>query len=172
MIYVTRLDGSQLVVNADLIETVEHTADTVITLLDGKKLVVKTLVDDVVERVIGYRQLIARAHSRGIRIYGATLTPFDDAGSPYFSPEHEAQRQAVNAWIRSSGEYDAVIDFDKVTLDPQSGGLKPEFIPESTAGGAGDKLHPNRTGYLAMGQAIDLDLFKPSRASRSAKSKQ
>src|SRR6202048_4257430 len=64
VIYVTRLDGSQLVVNADLIETVEHTADTVITLLDGKKLVVKTLVDEVVERVIGYRQLIARAPLR------------------------------------------------------------------------------------------------------------
>jgi flagellar protein FlbD len=60
VIYVTRLDGSQLVVNADLIETVEHTADTVITLLDGKKLVVKTHVDDVVDRVIGYRQAIAR----------------------------------------------------------------------------------------------------------------
>jgi flagellar protein FlbD len=65
VIYVTRLDGSQLVVNADLIETVEHTADTVITLLDGKKLVVQTLVDDVVERVIGYRQLIARGPLRG-----------------------------------------------------------------------------------------------------------
>ena len=64
MIYVTRLDGSQLVVNADLIETVEHTADTVITLLDGKKLVVRTLVDEVVERVIGYRQLIARGPLR------------------------------------------------------------------------------------------------------------
>src|SRR4030088_3362380 len=64
VIYVTRLDDSQLVVNADLIETVEHTADTVITLLDGKKLVVKTLVDDVVERVIGYRQLIARGALR------------------------------------------------------------------------------------------------------------
>jgi flagellar protein FlbD len=64
VIYVTRLDGSQLVVNADLIETVEHTADTVITLLDGKKLVVKTLVDDVVDRVIGYRQLIARGPLR------------------------------------------------------------------------------------------------------------
>ena len=64
MIYVTRLDGSQLVVNSDLIETVEHTADTVITLLDGKKLVVQTLVDDVVERVIGYRQLIARGPLR------------------------------------------------------------------------------------------------------------
>ena len=64
MIYVTRLDGSQLVVNADLIETVEHTADTVITLLDGKKLVVLTLVAEVVERVIGYRQLIARGPLR------------------------------------------------------------------------------------------------------------
>lgn len=60
MIYVTRLDGSQLVVNADLIETIEHTADTVITLLDGKKLVVQTHVDEVVERVVGYRQAIAR----------------------------------------------------------------------------------------------------------------
>ena len=64
MIYVTRLDGSQLVVNADLIETVEHTADTVITLLDGKKLVVATHVDDVVNRVIGYRQIIARGPLR------------------------------------------------------------------------------------------------------------
>ena len=64
VIYVTRLDGSQLVVNADLIETVEHTADTVITLLDSKKLVVKTLVHEVVERVIGYRQMIARGPMR------------------------------------------------------------------------------------------------------------
>ena len=64
MIYVTRLDGSQLVVNADLIETVEHTADTVITLIDGKKLVVSTLVEDVVDRVIGYRQMIARGAMR------------------------------------------------------------------------------------------------------------
>ena len=64
MIYVTRLDGSILVVNADLIETVEHTADTVITLLDGKKLVVKTPVDDVVDSVIGYRQTIARGPLR------------------------------------------------------------------------------------------------------------
>ncbi len=54
-----------------------------------------------------------------------------------------------------------MIDFDKAAIDRQTGGLKPEFVPESTMGGAGDRLHPNRTGYLAMGQAIDLDLFKP-----------
>ena len=64
MIYVTRLDGSQLVVNADLIEMVEHTADTVISLLDGKKLVVATPVEDVVNRVVAYRQLIARGPMR------------------------------------------------------------------------------------------------------------
>ena len=65
-----------------------------------------------------------------------------------------------------------MIDFDKTTLDPQSGGLKPEFVPDSTTGGPGDKLHPNRTGYLAMGQAIDLNLFKPGRANRSAKAQE
>jgi flagellar protein FlbD len=64
VIYVTRLDGSTFVVNADLIETVEHTADTVITLLDGKKLVVQTHVDEVVDRIIGYRQAIARGPLR------------------------------------------------------------------------------------------------------------
>lgn len=68
MIYVTRLDGSQLVVNADLIETVEHTAGTVITLLDGKKLVVKTAVEDVIDRVIGYRQAVARGPMRQLEM--------------------------------------------------------------------------------------------------------
>ena len=63
-----------------------------------------------------------------------------------------------------------MIDFDKVALDPASGGL--EFIPESTTGGPGDKLHPNRTGYLAMGESIELALFKPGNANRSAKAKE
>ena len=66
MIYVTRLDGSQFVVNADLIETIEHTADTVVTLLDGKKLVVATPVHEVVERVLAYRQAIARGPLRAV----------------------------------------------------------------------------------------------------------
>jgi flagellar protein FlbD len=64
VIYVTRLDGSQLVVNADLIEMVEHTADTVITLLDGKRLIVTTHVADVVDQVVAYRQMIARGPLR------------------------------------------------------------------------------------------------------------
>jgi flagellar protein FlbD len=78
VIYVTRLDGSQLVVNADLIETVEHTANTVITFSDGKKLIVTTTVDDVVNCVIGYRQQIARGPLR------ASATPAAEpaAGRP------------------------------------------------------------------------------------------
>ena len=70
---------------------------------------------------------------------------------------------ALNDFIRTSGLFDGVADFDKATLDPQTGSLRSEFVPESTTGGPGDKLHPNRTGYLAMGMAIDLDLLKPKR---------
>lgn len=85
MIYVTRLDGSTLVVNADLIETVEHTADTVITLLDGKKLVVRTLVEEVVERVIGYRQMIARGAMRSVDSppLGAAAAAIHPAPTPF-----------------------------------------------------------------------------------------
>jgi len=107
--------------------------------------------DDI---IAGHRQLIARAHARGIRIYGATLTPFDNAGSPYFSAAHEVQRQAVNAWIRSSGEYDAVIDFDKVVRDPAN---PSKILP---AFDSGDHLHPNDVGYKAMADSINLRLFK------------
>ena len=79
------------------------------------------------------------------------------------------QAEGAERFIRTSGTFDGVVDFDKVALDPQSGGLKPEFVPESTTGGPGDKLHPNRSGYLAMGEAIDLDLFKPSRTKAKAR---
>ena len=68
------------------------------------------------EIIAGHRQLIARVHARGLKIYGATLTPFE--GAFYFSPEREVKRQAVNEWIRTSGAYDAVIDFDAATRDP------------------------------------------------------
>ncbi len=108
-----------------------------------------------------------RAKWPGVRIIGATVTSALGSSSPaHGSAEQDARRKALNDFIRTSGTFDGVIDFDRATLDPRSGGLKPEFVPESTAGGAGDKLHPNRTGYLAMGGAIDLDLFKPDRSNR------
>ena len=102
------------------------------------------------EIIAGHRQLIARVHARGLKIYGATLTPFE--GAFYFSPEDEVKRQAVNAWIRTSGAYDAVIDFDAATRDPtRPSRFRPGF--------SGDNLHPNDVGYKAMADAIDLTLF-------------
>jgi len=102
--------------------------------------------------IAGHRQLIARAHARGLKIYGATLTPFE--GAAYYTPEGEAKRQALNSWIRTSGEYDGVIDFDKVARDPES----PSKF--ATAVDSGDHLHPGDAGYKAMGDAVDLALFK------------
>src|SRR5260370_36304073 len=111
-------------------------------------------VSDDDDNIGGNRQLISRAKSRGIRNYGATLTPFDNVGSPYFSSAHEVQRQAVNAWIRTSGEFDAVIDFDKVVRDPNNPSkLLPAFD-------SGDHLHPSDAGYKAMADFINLKLFK------------
>ncbi len=90
----------------------------------------------------------------GIRVIGATVT--SDVGYATAAPDQEEKRQGLNKFIRTSGLFDGVADFDKATVDPQTGGLRAEFVPESTTGGAGDKLHPNRAGYLAMGTAVDL----------------
>jgi lysophospholipase L1-like esterase len=103
----------------------------------------------------GYKQLIARAHAHGLRIIGATLTPFGDsfAGTPfegYYTPEKEKIRVALNDFIRS-GAFDGVIDFDKVIVDPQKPGYS---LPKYDKG---DHLHPNAAGYEVMGGAIDLN---------------
>lgn len=105
--------------------------------------------DDI---IAGYRQLIGRAHVKGIAVYGATLTPFE--GARYYSAEKELVRQAVNNWIRSNDEFDGVIDFDLVTRDPgHPGRLLPGYD-------SGDHLHPNDLGYQAMGNAVPLTLFR------------
>jgi lysophospholipase L1-like esterase len=103
----------------------------------------------------GYHQLIARAHSRGVRVVGATLTPFEGAlpGTPldnYYQPEKEALRQEVNRWIRTSGAFDAVVDFDALLRDPvHPTRLKAEFD-------SGDHLHPGDRGNKAMADAVDV----------------
>jgi hypothetical protein len=95
-----------------------------------------------------------------VRVIGATLTSaFNATNQAHGSKEQDDKRQALNAFIKSSGVFDAVVDFDAVTLDPATGEMKAEFIPEGTTGGPGDRLHPNRAGYLAMGAAIDLGVF-------------
>ena len=98
-----------------------------------------------------YEQIIRRAHARGIKVYGATILPCE--GSSYFNPELEAARQEVNAWVRRSGRFDAVIDFDAATRDPQ----KPSHL--SAAADGGDHLHPGPEGYKIMAGVVDLELF-------------
>jgi lysophospholipase L1-like esterase len=98
-----------------------------------------------------HRQLILRAHARGLKIYGATLTPFE--GAAYFTTEGEAKRSALNEWIRTSREYDGVIDFDAAVRDPNQ---PAKFL---TRYQSGDNLHPSDAGYQAMADAVDLSLF-------------
>ena len=101
------------------------------------------------------RQLIEKSHEHGVKIFGATLTPFEGTVfKNYFSPEKDAKRKAVNEWIRTSKAFDGVIDFDKAVRDPAN----PDHV--LAAYDSGDHLHPSDTGYKAMGDAIDLALFK------------
>jgi lysophospholipase L1-like esterase len=103
----------------------------------------------------GVKQL--RARVPGVRIVMATLTSALHAiNNIHGTPEAEAKRQAFNAFVRGAMIFDAVVDFDKATIDPATGELKAEFQPNSSTGGPGDKLHPNRLGYQAMGNAFDL----------------
>jgi lysophospholipase L1-like esterase len=111
--------------------------------------------------ISGMRELVTRVHSRaGMRIIGATITSSLGATGASGTPEVDERRRAINTFIRSGGAFDGVADFDAVTLDVKTGALRAEFQPNSTTGGAGDKLHPNRAGYLAMGGSIDLSLIR------------
>lgn len=104
--------------------------------------------DDLIR---GYRELIERAHSHGIRVMGATITP--EEGVWLALPTGEAKRQRINSWIRSSHAFDAVVDFDAVLRDPaHKSRLRQEFNP-------GDNIHPNDAGNQAMADAIDLSVL-------------
>ncbi len=108
----------------------------------------------LVKRVLAaYQQIIVRAHAHGLKVIGATITPY--VGSDYYHPGplSEADRQAVNEWIRAAGHFDAVVDFDKIVGDPQH---PDRLLP---AYDCGDHLHPSPAGYRAMGEAIPLSLF-------------
>ena len=112
------------------------------------------------ELIAGYRQLIARAHLRGVRVIGATLTPFEGAlqDTPmqgYYGADKERVRQAVNRWIRESGAFDAVVDFDAAVRDPAH---PQRLLP---AYDSGDHLHPGDEGYRVMAEAVDLSTLQP-----------
>jgi lysophospholipase L1-like esterase len=109
--------------------------------------------------ISGYRQLIARAHQKGLRVIGTTNPPFENSAFTkpavtFYTPERETTRQKVNGWIRGSGEFDAVIDFDQVLRDPSH---PTQLLP---AYDSGDHLHPNDAGCAAEGFAVPLSLFK------------
>jgi lysophospholipase L1-like esterase len=105
------------------------------------------------EELIGaYRQIIARARDRGIKVIGATILPYKGAG--YYSDAGDAVRRAVNAWIRAPGHFDGVIDFDRTVAD------KADPLTMAHAYDSGDKLHPGDEGYRAMAAAVDLGLFR------------
>ena len=117
--------------------------------------------------IAGMQELVKRVRARGnIKVIGATITSGVGYNGPAGSAEVNARRQAINQFIRTGGLFDGVADFDAVTVDAQTGGLRAEFQPNSTIGGAGDKLHPNRAGYQAMGNAIDLKLLVPNGSKR------
>ena len=101
--------------------------------------------------IAGLSQMATRAHTHGIKVIGATLTPYLGAGSS--SPAGEKMRQAINQWIRTTNQLDGFVDFDKATQDPANPGV---FLP---ADNSGDNLHPNDAGYKAMANSIDLKLF-------------
>lgn len=114
------------------------------------------------ELTAGYAQLAAQAHSRGVRVVGATLTPFAGAlpGTPlsdYYQKEKDALRQQLNAWIRASGLFDAVLDFDALARDPAH---PLRLLP---AYDSGDHLHPGDAGNRALAEAIDVSLLLPAR---------
>jgi len=123
--------------------------------LGGGYLADPTEVRTSEDLIDAYRQLISRAHTHGVKMIGATISPFEGAGLPgYYSESKESVRQAVNKWIRTSGSFDGVIDFDAVLRDPDHPSrLLPRFASK-------DHLHPNDAGYEAMANAIDVSLFQ------------
>lgn len=114
----------------------------------------KVSAEQIIE---GMKTLIARAHAKGLQIWGGTLLPRKGVAPPFNAPEIEAKRLALNAWIRSSGAFDAVIDFEAAVRDPAD----PDRM--RAAFDSGDHRHPNDAGYKAMAAALDRSLFTPRR---------
>ena len=137
---------------------VKRFADDVLARPNVTHLIVLEGVNDISyehvkpeQLIAAYQDVIARAHAKGIKVFGAPILPIQ--ASTKDTPENEATRQAVNKWIRESKAFDAVIEFEKAVQDPQN----PLIIRSDLTG---DHVHPNTTGYRLMAEAIDLKLFE------------
>ena len=123
----------------------------------------RATVDDL---IAGHRQILARARARGLKVYAATMTPFEGAtlAPDYWTPEGDATRQAFNRWLRTSGEYDGVFDFEAAIRDPAA----PTKVLAKYS--SPDNLHPNDAGYEALAGAVDLTMLmgstRPAGATR------
>jgi lysophospholipase L1-like esterase len=109
---------------------------------------------DAEQIIAGMKEVIKRIHAIGTRIYGGTLTPFAVFRAGYYTPQGEMTRETVNNWIRTSGAFDGVIDFDQVLRDPKKLLM---LLPQYDSG---DHLHPNDAGYEVMANAVDLGILK------------
>jgi lysophospholipase L1-like esterase len=118
------------------------------------------------------KEVVAKVRAKipNVRVYGATaVTALNSTSAAHGFAEQNEKRNALNQFVRTSGTFDGVIEFDKATFDSATGELKADMVPESTTGGPGDKLHPNRAGYVAMGNSIDLDMVMGKKKSAAAR---
>ena len=123
--------------------------------IDGQYLADPAETLSAQDIINAYRQLISRAHARGIKVIGATITPCEGVDIPgYYSDAKESVRETVNKWIRTSGAFDGIIDFDAIVRDPDH---PTRLLPKLASK---DHLHPNDAGYKAVADSIDLNLFK------------
>ena len=120
----------------------------------GHRLAPASALPSAADLIDAYRQLIARAHAHGLKIFGATLTPFKGTFAPYYTAAKNRVRRAVNHWIRTSGAFDGVIDFDAAVRDPRH---PQRYLPRYSSP---DHLHPDDAGYQAMAEAVPLSLFE------------
>ena len=112
--------------------------------------------------IAGMRQGVQRIRAKlaGVKVIGATLpSALGSTSAAHGFELQDEKRKKLNEFIRHGGVFDGVVDFDRATTDTLTGSMKAEFVPDNTVGGPGDKLHPNRLGYQAMGMSIDLNLF-------------
>ena len=121
-----------------------------------------TIPAKATEIIAGIKTGVDRMKQAGIKVIGGTLpTSLNATREIYGTSTTDTQRREINSFIRNSGIFDGIVDFEAATIDPSSGEFREIYQPDSTLGLPADRLHPNRAGYIAMGDAVDLDMFAP-----------